>query len=107
MAVLFATLLLDLLVRFGLPFSLHRVLVVEAVLFPAAALAGVGLIRAGGRVGKGLRTLQLLGVAGLFLAGLRSGLWASGMAVSMVNLVVLGVAAAAWLGIRFLRGKKG
>jgi hypothetical protein len=41
------------------------------------------------------------------VAGLRSGLWASGIPVGMVNLLVMIAAVVAWLGSRVRRSRKG
>lgn len=99
--------LLDLLVRFGLPFDMTRVLVAEAVLFPATAFAFLLLMRRSpGREGLP-RMFQIFLIGGFALAGLRSGLWAAGLPVGIANLLVLAAAILAWSGFRLRRRSKG
>ena len=103
MGVLGAATAVDLFVRFGMPFQMTRVLWVEAVLFPAAALAFLVLYRkTPGKPGF-RRKLQIVTIAGFFLAGLRSGLWASGLPIGTVNMAVLAATFLVWAGFRIRR----
>ena len=103
MVVFGAATAVDLLFRFGMPFQMTRILRVEAVLFPGAALAFLILYRKKpGKQGFG-RKLQIVTIAGFFLAGLRSGLWASGLPIGTVNIVVVAVTFLVWSGFRIRR----
>jgi hypothetical protein len=94
---------IDLFVRFGLPFQMTTVLVAEAILFPVTGFVFLWLLRRSpGKVGFP-RRLQLLTIAAFFLAGLRAGLWASGVPIGMANIAVLMVAVLAWLSFRRAR----
>lgn len=102
-SVILAATATDLFARFGIPFDLTRVLWVEAAIFP---LSGVGLLLLSRRSpwAPGFRRrIQIVVVAGFFLSGLRSGLWAAGFPIGRVNLAVLGAAILLWLGFRLAR----
>jgi hypothetical protein len=102
-AVFLAATIIDLLIRFGMPFRMPRVLAAEAILFPAAALAFLILLRRGPTQAGFRRKLQILLIGAFFLAGLRSGLWATGVPVGIVNLLVLAAAVLAWVAYRLRR----
>jgi hypothetical protein len=99
--VIVAAATVDLTVRFAARFDLARVLQLEAVLFPAAALALLALMRREPRAAGWARAWRVGLILAFLLGGLRAGLWASGMPVHLANLAVLAVAAAglaaAWL----------
>lgn len=100
MMVLAVTAGLDLAVRFLLPFSMPRVLAVEAVLFP---LAGLFLLRMMSREAasrRSLRLVQAILAVSLLLAGLRSFLWALGVPIQMANLAIVASAGLVWVGFR-------
>ncbi|MGD2120922.1 MAG: hypothetical protein PVJ76_04220 [Gemmatimonadota bacterium] len=104
-AVVFAVAtFVDLLARFAIPFQMTRVLAVEAVLFPAAAAAFLVLMRKGPSQTGFRRKLQIILIGGFFLAGLRSGLWAAGIPVGTVNLLVLAAAVLTWVAYRVRKG---
>jgi hypothetical protein len=88
---------IDMLARFRGAFDMGRVLRVEAVLFPMTGLVLLFLLWRRPPLPGFRRRLQIVLAAGFLLAGLRSGLWAWGMPVGRVNLVVLGAAAVAWV----------
>ncbi len=94
---------LDLFFRFGMPFRLTRVLWAEAVIFPAAALAFLLFYRAQPGKTAFRRKVQVVMIAAFFLAGLRSGLWAFGLPIGTVNIVVLVATFLVWAGFRVRR----
>lgn len=91
---------IDLGVRFMGSFSFQRVLWTEAALFLLTAFALVALRRNQPRLARGKERLQILLIAAFFLAGLRSGLWAFGIPVGTVNVMVLLAAVVIWVGFR-------
>lgn len=97
----------DLFVRFGLPFRMDRVLWTEAVLFPATGLVFLVLFSRGAPPAGFKRAIQIFIIASFFLAGFRSGLWAVGLPVGTVNLLVLTGALVAWLAFRVFRSREG
>ena len=99
-AVLAVATALDLAIRFLLPFNLARVLAVESLLFPATGWVLLHFSRRAPGPGRGTRIVQVILIAGFFLAGLRSLLWVLGVPVQMANLVVVILAALAWIGFR-------
>ena len=103
MVVFGAATAVDLFARFGLSFQMTRVLLVEAILFPVSALLFLKLMRAGPEQTGFRRKLQIGIVAAFILAGLRSGLWAAGLPIGIVNLSVLAAALFAWLAYRWRR----
>jgi hypothetical protein len=102
-SVILAAAAIDLFARFGIPFDLTRVLWIESAVF---SLSGLGLLLLSGRSprARGLRRrMQIVLVAGFFLGGLRSGLWAAGFPIGRVDLLVLGTAILLWLGLHLAR----
>jgi hypothetical protein len=94
---------LDLFVRFALPFSLGRVLIVEAGLFLGAALVTRALIaqpplRSGWR-----RVVQLSLMWAFGLAALRAAIWAAGQPVMRANLATFVAAILLLIGSRLWR----
>jgi hypothetical protein len=77
------------LVRFAIPFRLERVLVVEAVLFFAAALVTLFLIQRPPSVSKWRRRLQWVLVWAFGLGSARAAIWAAGQPVRRANLAIL------------------
>jgi hypothetical protein len=102
-AVILAAAAIDLFARFALPFDLTRVLWIEAAVFPLSGFGLLLLSRSSPRASGFRRWVQVVLVAGLFLGGFRSGLWASGLPIGRVNLIVLGVGILVWLGLRWTR----
>lgn len=105
-SVILAATAVDLLARFGGPFNLTRILWIEALLFPAVGIGLIALLKKNPRLSGFKRRVQVLIIASFFLAGLRSGLWASGVPVGRANMVVLFAAVLAWIGFRINRGRK-
>jgi drug/metabolite transporter (DMT)-like permease len=95
--------LADFAVRFALPFDMKRVLLTEAVLFPATGLVLLWLVRRLPRRRGWRRGLQWVLIAAFFLGGLRSGLWGLGFSVTVANFAPLGVAVFGLLGFWILR----
>ena len=92
--------IIELVVRFAIPFETRRVLVVEAVLFLGAGVVSGILARRAVQVGWRY-ALQWALVAAFVLAAVRAGLWAVGVPVPRANQIIalLGVLAlgAVWL----------
>lgn len=107
-AMLFSAIaVVEVLVRFAAPFSLRRVLVVEAVLFLAAALAALVLIqRPSFSSGWRLRLHWTL-VWAFVLGGIRAAIWAAGQPVMRANLVILLLAIVVLIGSRIRRRRRG
>ena len=103
LSVVLAATAIDLLARFGGSFSFHGVLWVEAFLFPATGVGLLFLLRKAPRLSGFKRTFQVVLIVSFFLAGLRSGLWASGLPVGTANLLVLAGAILTWIGSRVSR----
>jgi hypothetical protein len=94
----------DVAVRLLLAFRLEHVLWAEAVLFLGG---GTVLLRLLSRdsARPWLRMVQLLPAAGFLLGGVRAGLWAAGMPVTVANATILlagGLAAT----VAWFRGRK-
>jgi MYXO-CTERM domain-containing protein len=89
---------IDLAARFVLPFSLNRVLAVEALLFFGAALATLALIARPPHPCGWRRVLQWLLVGAFALAGLRAAIWAAGQPVARANVVIVVLAVLALAG---------
>lgn len=83
--------LADFGVRLGTEFDMVWVVRAEAVLFPATGIVLWLLHRRRPVQTPWQRHVQLSIVAFLFLGGLRSALWASGLVVERANTVVLAV----------------
>lgn len=105
--VILAATVADLLARFVGSFDLTRILWAEALIFPAAGMALIAILKRSPRLSGFKRSLQVLIIASFFLAGLRSGLWASGVPVDKANMGVLLVAVLVWLWFRIRRGRSG
>ena len=103
MAVFGAATAVDLVVRFGMPFQLTRILWAEAVLFPVAALAFLFLYREKPGETGFRRRFQIVMIVAFLLAGLRSGLWAFGLPIGTVNIAVLVATFLVWAGFRIRR----
>ena len=104
--VILGAAVVDVAARFAMPFDLRRVLIAEALLFPATGVVLARMTvarpaRAGWR-----RTLQWVLVAAFVLAGLRSALWVIGVPVMTANYTLIGLAAALW-GIARYRRRRG
>lgn len=93
---------IDLAARFALPFSLQRVLVVEAVLFFLGALATLALSARPPQASGWRRVLQRILAAGLVLAALRAALWAAGLPVARANLIILVLGVVMLTGVKWL-----
>jgi hypothetical protein len=91
---------IELAVRFAIPFALRRVLVVEAVVFLGAGVVSGMLVRRSVQVGWRY-ALQWALVGAFVLAAVRAGLWAVGVPVARANQIIglVGVLAlgAVWL----------
>lgn len=79
----------ELVIRFALSFNLRRVLVVEALLFFAAALCVRDLINRPPHLSGWRRTIQWSLVWAFALAALRAAIWAAGQTVMRANLATL------------------
>ena len=100
--------IIELAVRFALPFERRRVLVVEAVVFLGAGVVSGMLVRRSVQVGWRY-ALQWALVGAFVLAAVRAGLWAVGVPVARANQIIglLGVLAlaAVWLRRRSPSGR--
>ncbi len=100
--------IIELAVRFAIPFELRRVLVVEAVVFLGAGVVSGMLVRRSVQVGWRY-ALQWALVGAFVLAAVRAGLWAAGVPVARANQIIglLGVLAlaAVWLRRRSPSGR--
>ena len=106
-AALFGTIAtVEVLVRFAVPFSLRRVLVVEALLFFGAALAALRLTLRPAKPSKWRRLLQWSLVWGLALGAIRAAIWAAGQPVTRANLAALLVAIIALAASRIRRRRQ-
>lgn len=94
--------LVDIGVRFAMPFDLMRVTRVEAVLFPVTGVVLWRLLTADPAPAGWRRGMQWGLVAGFLLAGLRSALLAGGVAVQTANVIVA-VTGLAWLATARIR----
>ena len=93
--------IIELAVRFAIPFELRRVLVVEAVLFLGAGVVSGMLVRRSVQVGWRY-ALQWVLVGALVLAAVRAGFWAAGVPVARANQII-GLLGALALGAVWLR----
>jgi hypothetical protein len=77
---------LDLLLRFGAPFDLGRVMHVEVVLFPVTAMVLAALLRSQPSGRRWVHMVQI-GLVWLFgLGGIRPILWTLGLSLLVANL---------------------
>ena len=92
--IIAAVVVVDLAARVGFRFQMGRVVLVEAMLFAAAAL----LLAWPAVRDKSLSRLELWLAVILGLGSLRAGLWSVGLPVSIANLAVLAVGVLVILG---------
>jgi hypothetical protein len=104
-ATIVAVATVDVAVRFMLAFRLEQVLWAETVLFLTGGTVLVRLLPHTS-TRPWLRMVQLLLAAGFLLGGLRAGLWAAGMPVTVANATIF-VAAVLAATIAWFRGRKG
>lgn len=100
--VVLAAALVDVGARFAFRFEMARVLRAEAVLFPAAALVLLAILRREPPSAGWGRAWRVGLILSFLLAGLRSGLWAAGLPVHLANAAVLAVAVAGFAAAWFL-----
>lgn len=106
-ATLFAAIaLVEVLVRFAFPFSLRRVLVVEAVLFVDAALVILCFIQRPPVSSGWRRRLQWALVLAFALGSIRAAIWATGQPVMRANLAILLLAIVVLIGSGIRRGRR-
>jgi hypothetical protein len=100
--VIAAVAALDLVARFGLGLELEDVLWIEALLFVVSAGVLCWLYRGNPAAPGWRRAVQLVLIASLLLAAVRSGIWASGQPVVLANAVIVCLGLAGWVYWRYL-----
>ena len=100
---------IEILVRVAVPFSLKRVLIVEAVLFMASAFVTFALIQRAPASAGWRRRLPWILFWAFMLGSVRAAMWASGQPVIRANLItgllVIVVMAGRWIGHRRRAGQ--
>lgn len=99
--VILAAVAVDLGVRFGLRPGFRLSLWVETIVFVLAAAVLLWLYRRAPARSGWRRRLQVVLIASLLLAALRSAIWASGRPVPLANGTVLVLGLVAWASFRF------
>lgn len=97
---------IDLLARFGGFTNFTQVLWIEAALLPLTGFALHLVFRRNASPPGSKRGVQVVVVWAFFLAGLRSGIWATGFPVGAANVVIFLVALLAWFGFRIMRRRR-
>lgn len=101
--VILATTVLDLGVRFASGLDFEAVLWIEASIFLLVGFLLYWLYRRDPASPGWRRGLQVVLIASLALAALRSAIWASGQPVTMANAVILALGVVGWLLWRYFR----
>jgi hypothetical protein len=102
-SIILATIVIDLGVRFGMPFDLIRVTRVEAFLFLATSVLLFVLYKHTPWTAGKNRTFQVVLVASYALAGIRAAIWAAGQPVFHANIAILSLAVVAVVVVKIRR----